>query len=62
MNKLVVVGVVVGAVGAALAIIITVLKGLEQDNIPTSWGDDDWDDLARRGDMGYYDPPPPPVE
>lgn len=66
MSNWIVLGVVLGVVGAALSIILIVLRDLANDSVPSwdngSWDDGDWDDLAHRGDRGYYDEPEPPRE
>lgn len=58
MNILLV-GTVVGIVLVAVLIIRKVLVDLENEAVNL---DAEWEDLATRGDMGYYDPSDPPSE
>lgn len=58
MNTLLI-GVVVGIVLVAILIIRKVLVDMENDAANL---DAEWEDLATRGDMGYYDPSDPPSD
>lgn len=53
------VGMVVGIVLTTVLIIVKTLREIEKGSVQLDGTHDpyDWEDLARRGDMGYYDKP-----